>query len=153
MPIDSEKITDHRLISKFEEVFKCRYNTAGNDKLFGSKIPDGWFEYDNNLFIIENKKLTKKQDKAYDQVVKYYNIAKETEEFKKYKECYLIIGYGTEFFKYEIYSTIDDNIELIDKTLEDFKNPLIDNIYDPNNTHVFNDYLFKYKMPSTNISN
>ena len=57
MPIDSEKITDHRLISKFEEVFKCRYNTAGNDKLFGSKIPDGWFEYDNNLFIIENKKL------------------------------------------------------------------------------------------------
>ena len=146
MPIDSEKITDHRLISKFEEVFKCRYNTAGNDKLFGSKIPDGWFEYDNNLFIIENKKLTKKQDKAYDQVVKYYNIAKETEEFKKYKECYLIIGYGTEFFKYEIYSTIDDNIELIDKTLEDFKNPLIDNIYDPNNTHVFNDYLFKYKI-------
>ena len=146
MPIDSEKITDHRLISKFEEVFKCRYNTAGNDRLFGSKIPDGWFEYDNNLFIIENKKLTKKQDKAYDQVVKYYNIAKETEEFKKYKECYLIIGYGTEFFKYEIYSTVDDKIELMDKTLEDFKNPLIDNIYDPNNTHVFNDYLFKYKI-------
>ena len=141
MPEDSEKVTDHILLSKFEEVFKCRYNTSGNKKLFGSKLPDGWFEYDNNLFIIENKRFIKKQKSAYDQVVDYYNIAKETEEFKKYKECYLIVCCETDYFKYDIYSTINGKIEITDKKIEDLKKPGVDVIFDFDIAYNFDNYL------------
>ena len=40
MSLDSEKITDHNMLSKFEKVFNDSYNTLGNNKLFGFKIPD-----------------------------------------------------------------------------------------------------------------
>lgn len=79
----SEKNTDHLMLSKFEEIFNCPYYTSGNDKLFETKKPDGWFEYDNNLFIIENKPSVKQKTEAYDQLLGYYDIAKKTEEFKK----------------------------------------------------------------------
>ena len=141
MPEDSEKVTDHILLSKFEEVFKCRYNTAKNTKLFGSKIPDGWFEYDNNLFIIENKRFIKKQKSAYDQIIDYYNIAKETEEFKKYKECYLIVCCETDYFKYDIYSTVNGKIEITDKKIEDLKKPNVDVIFDFDIAYNFDNYL------------
>ena len=99
----SEKITDYNMLSEFNKVFGCCYNTSGNNKLFKSKIPDGWFEINNNLIIIENKKENLKQ------LVIYYLIAKDTEEFKKFKNCYLILGYGiNKSFSYSIYSTDND---------------------------------------------
>ena len=55
------------------------------------------------------------------QAIKYYNIAKKTEEFKKYKDCFLIVGYGTKPLKCEIYSTTDGKIILTKKKLEDLK--------------------------------
>ena len=53
------------------------------------------------------------------QAIKYYNIAKKTEEFKKYNNCFLIVGYGTKPLKCEIYSTTDRKIILTKKKLEE----------------------------------
>ena len=100
----SEKNTDHLMLNKFKEVFNCEYCTGKNKKLFGDLIPDGWFEYNDILFIIEDKKILKLKNSGYDQIIDYYNIAKETEEFKKYKECYLILGCDTRILQYFIYS-------------------------------------------------
>ena len=109
MSLDSEKITDHIMLSKFEKVFNVSYNTIENPKLFKSKIPDGWFEHNNNLFIFENKKLLKDKRKGLEQLLNYYLMASKTEEFKKYKQCFLILGCGTtKDFKYWIYS-MDNN--------------------------------------------
>ena len=80
----SEKITDYNMLSAFKKVFNTLYNTSGNLKLFGSKIPDGWFEYTDNLFIIENKKDLKNKREGLKQLLNYYLIASKTEEFKKY---------------------------------------------------------------------
>ena len=140
--MDSEKITDHKMLSKFEEVFNSAYNTSGNSKLFGSKIPDGWFEYNDSLFIIENKPSTKKKLDGFKQVKKYYEIAKETEEFKKYKNCYLIVGCGTRILNYYIYSTAENEIKQMNKKLEDFKVVNINcNIFDQKRAHKFNECL------------
>ena len=140
--MDSEKITDHKMLSKFEEVFNSAYNTSGNSKLFGSKIPDGWFEYNDSLFIIENKPSVKKKSEGFKQVKKYYDIAKETEEFKKYKDCYLIVGCGTKILKYYIYSTAENEIKQMNKKLEDFKVVNINcNIFDQKQAHKFNECL------------
>ena len=95
MSLDSEKITDHIMLSKFEKVFNVSYNTIENPKLFKSKIPDGLFEHNNNLFIFENKKLLKDKRKGLEQLLNYYLMASKTEEFKKYKQCFLILGCGT----------------------------------------------------------
>ena len=142
MSMDSEKITDHKMLSKFEEVFNSTYNTSGNSKLFGSKIPDGWFEYNDSLFIIENKPSVKKKSEGFKQVKKYYDIAKETEEFKKYKDCYLIVGCGTKILKYYIYSTAENEIKQMNKKLEDFKVVNINcNIFDQKQAHKFNECL------------
>ena len=48
---NAEKITDCQMLNKFKEVFGDFYNTLGNPKLFGSKIPDGWFEFEDKLRI------------------------------------------------------------------------------------------------------
>ena len=45
----SEKITDYNMLSAFKKVFNTLYNTSGNPKLFKSKIPDGWFEFEDKL--------------------------------------------------------------------------------------------------------
>lgn len=142
----SEKNTDHLMLSKFEEVFGCSYYTSGNDKLFDKKIPDGWFEYDGSLFIIENKSSLKQKSEAYKQIIKYYKIAKETEEFKKYKDCYLIIGCGTRVLKYFIYSTSNDEVKITKKTLEDLKTSEVEKVFDSNIVHGFNQYLQDNKI-------
>ena len=76
-------MTDYNMLSEFNKVFNCFYNTSENNKLFNSKIPDGWFEINNNLIIFENKKDTKDKTNGLKQLINYYLTTKETEEFKK----------------------------------------------------------------------
>ena len=168
MSIDSEKITDCQLLNKFNEVFGCFYNTVGNNKLFGSKIPDGWFEYNDNLFIIENKKDLKDKRDGLKQLLNYYLIASKTEEFKKYKQCFLILG-GFTFinrsahnkcktspkfdksklgcgtsknFKYWIYSMDNNNIKETKYKLKDLKTKDYKPSFDLKEIHEFNQYLY-----------
>ena len=143
MSRDSEKITDCQLLIKFNEVFGCFYNTVGNNKLFGSKIPDGWFEYNDVLFIIENKKDLKDKRDGLKQLLNYYLIASKTEEFKKYKQCFLILGCGTsKDFKYWIYSMDNNNIKETKYKLKDLKTKDYKPSFDLKEIHEFNQYLY-----------
>ena len=45
--MNSEKNTDHLMLSLFNDVFNVEYNTKSISKLFGRLIPDGWLEYTN----------------------------------------------------------------------------------------------------------
>ena len=131
----STTMSNNNMMIEFKKIFKCEYFTTENKKLFNDIIPFGWFECDGNLFIINYEYYTEYKSRSLRQATKCYNIAKETEEFKKYTNCYLVVGYGTKPLKYEIYSTINDNITLTKKTLEDFKT-IKNNI-----AHTFNQYL------------
>ena len=143
MSLDSEKITDHIMLSKFEKVFNVSYNTVGNLKLFGSKIPDGWFEIDDKLIIIENKKDLKDKRDGLKQLLNYYLIASKTEEFKKYKQCFLILGCGTsKDFKYWIYSMDNNNIKETKYRLKDLKTKEYKPHFDLKEIHRFNQYLY-----------
>ena len=143
MSRDSEKITDHIMLSKFEKVFNVSYNTLGNTKLFKSKVPDGWFEYTDNLFIIENKKDLKDKRDGLKQLLNYYIIASKTEEFKKYKQCFLILWCGTsKDFKYWIYSMDNNNIKETKYKLKDLKTKDYKPSFDLKEIHEFNQYLY-----------
>ena len=143
MSSDSEKITDHNMLSAFEKIFNVSYNTSGNIKLFKSKIPDGWFEFDNKLLIIENKKDLKDKRKGLEQLLNYYLIASKTEEFKKYKQCFLILGCGTsKDFKYWIYSMDNNNIKETKYKLKDLKTKDYKPSFDLKEIHEFNQYLY-----------
>ena len=143
MSRDSEKITDCQLLIKFNEVFGCFYNTVGNSKLFKSKVPDGWFEYNDILFIIENKKDLKDKRDGLKQLLNYYLIASKTEEFKKYKQCFLILGCGTtKNFKYWIYSMDNNNIKETKYKLKDLKTKDYKPSFDLKEIHEFNQYLY-----------
>ena len=143
MSKDSEKITDCQLLVKFNEVFGCFYNTVGNSKLFNTKIPDGWFEYNDILFIIENKKDLKDKRDGLKQLLNYYLIASKTEEFKKYKQCFLILGCGTtKNFKYWIYSMDNNNIKETKYKLKDLKTKDYKPSFDLKEIHEFNQYLY-----------
>ena len=143
MSTDSEKITDCQLLVKFNEVFDCFYNTNGNNKLFGSKIPDGWFKFDNKLLIIENKKNLKDKRKGLEQLLNYYLTASKTKEFKKYKQCFLILGCGTtKDFKYWIYSMDNNNIKETKYKLKDLKTKDYKPSFDLKEIHEFNQYLY-----------
>ena len=143
MSSDSEKITDHNMLSAFEKIFNVSYNTSGNIKLFKSKIPDGWFEFDNKLLIIENKKDLKDKRKGLEQLLNYYLIASKTEEFKKYKQCFLILGCGTsKDFKYWIYSMDNNNIKETKYRLKDLKTKDYKPSFDLKEIHEFNQYLY-----------
>ena len=143
MSLDSEKITDHIMLSKFEKVFNVSYNTVGNLKLFGSKIPDGWFESEDKLIIIENKKDLKDKRDGLKQLLNYYLIASKTEEFKKYKQCFLILGCGTsKDFKYWIYSMDNNNIKETKYKLKDLKTKDYKPHFDLKEIHRFNQYLY-----------
>ena len=143
MSKDSEKITDCQLLNKFNEVFGCFYNTVGNSKLFKSKVPNGWFEYNDNLFIIENKKDLKDKRDGLKQLLNYYLIASKTEEFKKYKQCFLILGCGTsKDFKYWIYSMDNNNIKETKYKLKDLKTKDYKPSFDLKEIHEFNQYLY-----------
>ena len=143
MSTDSEKITDCHLLNKFNEVFGCFYNTMRNNKLFGSKVPDGWFEYIDILFIIENKKDLKDKRDGLKQLLNYYLIASKTEEFKKYKQCFLILGCGTtKDFKYWIYSMDNNNIKETKYKLKDLKTKDYKPSFDLKEIHEFNQYLY-----------
>ena len=143
MSKDSEKITDCQLLVKFNEVFGCFYNTVGNNKLFGSKIPDGWFEYNDVLFIIENKKELKNKREGLKQLLNYYLTTSKTEEFKKYKQCFLILGCGTsKDFKYWIYSMDNNNIKETKYKLKDLKTKDYKPLFDLKEIHEFNQYLY-----------
>ena len=143
MSSDSEKITDHNMLSAFEKIFNVSYNTSGNIKLFKSKIPDGWFEFDNKLLIIENKKDLKDKRDGLKQLLNYYLIASKTEEFKKYKQCFLILGCGTsKDFKYWIYSMDNNNIKETKYKLKDLKTKDYKPSFDLKEIHEFNQYLY-----------
>ena len=143
MSKDSEKITDCQLLNKFNEVFGCFYNTIGNSKLFNTKIPDGWFESDDKLIIIENKKDLKDKRDGLKQLLNYYIIASKTEEFKKYKQCFLILGCGTsKDFKYWIYSMDNNNIKETKYKLKDLKTKDYKPSFDLKEIHEFNQYLY-----------
>ena len=143
MSKDSEKITDCQLLVKFNEVFGCFYNTVGNSKLFNTKIPDGWFEYNDILFIIENKKDLKDKRDGLKQLLNYYLIASKTEEFKKYKQYFLILGCGTsKDFKYWIYSMDNNNIKETKYKLKDLKTKDYKPSFDLKEIHEFNQYLY-----------
>ena len=164
MSKDSEKITDCQLLNKFNEVFGCFYNTVGNSNLFNTKIPDwqikicqsvdfknqkflkspdGWFEFDNKLLIIENKKDLKDKRDGLKQLLNYYLTASKTEEFKKYKQCFLILGCGTsKDFKYWIYSMDNNNIKETKYKLKDLKTKDYKPLFDLKEIHEFNQYLY-----------
>ena len=143
MSLDSEKITDHNMLSAFEKIFNVSYNTSGNIKLFKSKIPDGWFEFEDKLIIIENKKDLKDKRDGLKQLLNYYLIASTTEEFKKYKQCFLILGCGTsKDFKYWIYSMDNNNIKETKYRLKDLKTKDYKPLFDLKEIHEFNQYLY-----------
>ena len=143
MSKDSEKITDCQLLNKFNEVFGCFYNTVGNSKLFNTKIPDGWFEIEDKLLIIENKKDLKDKRDGLKQLLNYYLIASKTEEFKKYKQYFLILGCGTsKDFKYWIYSMDNNNIKETKYKLKDLKTKEYKPSFDLKEIHEFNQYLY-----------
>ena len=143
--------SNNKMMTEFKKIFNCEYFTIENKRLFKDTIPFGWFEYENNLFIINYEYYAKDKSRSLKQVIKYYNIAKETEEFKKYINCYLIAGCGTKPLKCEIYSTTEDKITLTDKTLEDFKIIKHDDkkIFDPKIVHSFNQYLHDNNIKMT----
>ena len=114
-------MSNNKMMVEFKKIFNCEYFTSEYEKLFGSISPLGWFEHNNNLFIINYEYYAKNKSISLKQVTKYYNIAKKTEEFKKYNNCFLIVGYGTKPLKCEIYSTTDGNIILTKKKLKDLK--------------------------------
>ena len=103
--------SNNKMITEFKKIFNCGYFTTENKKLFNDNISIGWFEYNNSLFIINYEYYAKNKTLSLKQAIKYYNIAKETEEFKKYNSCYLIVGYGTKPLKCEIYSTKNKDIK------------------------------------------
>ena len=139
----SEKITDYNMLSAFKKVFNTLYNTSGNPKLFKSKIPDGWFEFEDKLIIIENKKDLKDKRDGLKQLLNYYLIASKTEEFKKYKQYFLILGCGTsKDFKYWIYSMDNNNIKETKYKLKDLKTKDYKPSFDLKEIHEFNQYLY-----------
>ena len=140
----SEKITDHLLLSEWESVFNCPYNTETNKKLFGRLIPDGWFEYSNNkrnyLFIIENKK---KRIKGISQLKKYFDVA--CNYSNNYTNIFLISGIGDNKsnFKYQIYVAKNNKITNYDYSLSYIKKQMDYSCdFDESSIHDFNQYMW-----------
>ena len=155
-------MSNNKMMTEFKKIFNCEYFTTENKRLFKDTVPFGWFECDNKLLIINYEYYAKDESLSLKQAIKYYNVAKETEEFKKYKDCYLVVGCGTKSFKCKIFSTINgdikeigktldylkiifgDNITSTDETLEDLK--IVEckdkKIFDPKIAHKFNQYLY-----------
>ena len=162
-------MSNNKMMTEFKKMFNCEYFTTENKRLFKDTIPFGWFECDNNLFIFNYEYYAKDESLSLKQAIKHYNIAKETEEFKKYKNCYLVVGCGTKSFKCKVYSTTNGDIKEIGKTLDYLKIIFGDNItstnetledlktveckdkkiFDPKIAHKFNQYLHDegIKMP------
>ena len=141
----SEKITDHLLLSEWESVFNCPYNTETNKKLFGRLIPDGWFEYSNNkrkyLFIIENKKKDKL--KGISQLKKYFDVA--CNYSNNYTNIFLISGVGDNKsnFKYQIYVAKNNKITNYDYSLSYIKKQMDYSCdFDESSIHDFNQYMW-----------
>ena len=141
----SEKITDHLLLSEWESVFNCPYNTESNKKLFGRLIPDGWFEYSNNkrkyLFIIENKKKDKLR--GISQLKKYFDVA--CNYSNNYTNIFLILGIGDNKsnFKYQIYVAKNNKITNYDYSLSYIKKQMDYSCdFDESSIHDFNQYMW-----------
>ena len=135
-------MSNNKMMVEFKKIFDNEYFTSDYERLFGTNTSIGWFKYNNNLFIINYEYYAKNKSISLKQVTKYYNIAKKTEEFKKYSNCYLIVGYGIKPLKCEIYSTIDGNINLTTKKLEDLKNDETESkIFNQDLAHNFNQYF------------
>jgi len=118
-----EKNTDRLFLNYWEKIFGRIYNTNNNKKLFNNLVPDGYNIINNNLFIIENKKEYKDKINAKKQLIKYYNIVIEKDEYN-FNEIYLIFGYGDNEnnFNYEIFIINNEgNLIKINKTLENIK--------------------------------
>jgi hypothetical protein len=137
----SEKITDFKLLNEFKEVYGCYYDTNGNNKFFGSKKPDGHFIFNNDIIIIENKKLTRDLKNALKQALKYYNLVKINNNFDNY---WLIIGTGTILdFDYVIYKVENDKPIKTNKRIKDLKNNFeINVVFDKKDVHNFNQYMY-----------
>jgi len=137
---NSEKITDCKMLNIWNNIFNCYYNTSSNKDLFDSKIPDGWFIYNDNLFIIENKKNIKDKINGLKQLKNYYiNCHKDN-----FNKIYLILGLGTnKDFNYNIYYIRDNKIFITKKTLEEIKDELnYKKDFDLKEVHELNQYLY-----------
>ena len=128
--MNSEKNTDHLMLSLFNDVFNVEYNTKSIPELFGRLIPDGWLEYTNfnnqkYLFIIENKQNVSLFSDGIKQLTKYYYSINFNKR-KEYAEIYLIIGVGNNRinFKYYIFTFKNNKLNKLDKTLEDIKSEM-----------------------------
>lgn len=55
MTVVSEKQTDFYMQQEFLRVFNTEYSTGTIKKYFITKRPDGFYEDDTKIFIIENK--------------------------------------------------------------------------------------------------
>lgn len=143
--MNSEKNTNRLFLNLWEKLFNHIYKTNNNKELFNTYIPDGYDIINNNLFIIENKKDYKDKINAKKQLIKYYNIVIQKEEYD-FDEIYLIFGFGDNEnnFNYEIYIINEDGkVIKINKTLENIKDKMnIINNFDENEIHKFNQYMW-----------
>ena len=141
-----EKNTDRLFLNLWDKIFNHIYKTNNNKDLFNAFIPDGYDIIDNNLFIIENKKEYKDKIIAKKQLIKYYNIVIQKEDYN-FNEIYLIFGFGDNEtnFNYEIFIINEDGkIIKINKTLENIKEEMniINNYFDEKEIHKFNQYMW-----------
>ena len=69
-------LSNNKMMNEFKKMFNCEYFTTENKRLFKDTVPFGWFEHNNNLFIINYEYYAKNKTLSLKQAIKYYNIAK-----------------------------------------------------------------------------
>ena len=154
--MNSEKNTDHLMLSLFNDVFNVEYNTKSIPELFGRLIPDGWLEYTNfnnqkYLFIIENKQNVSLFSDGIKQLIKYYYSINFNKR-KEYAEIYLILGVGNNRinFKYYIFTFKNNKLNKLNKTLEDIKSEMnYRTDFNDKDIHDFNQYMWDHGINLT----
>ncbi|MDR2266903.1 MAG: hypothetical protein LBE09_04890 [Christensenellaceae bacterium] len=101
----TERLTDISFQNLFKKLANVYYNVELRPDLFGSLIPDGWFENDSNeLFIIENKSYLDSFNNARVQLLTYKKAVKQLNN--KYDRIYLLFGYNNgPLFEYKIFNS------------------------------------------------
>jgi hypothetical protein len=125
---NSEKFVDFKLQMEFYKIFGFIYNTKSLNVLFSKLRPDGWFVFNKNLLIIENKQKNNNKEKGLNQAINYFKIVQENiKKFDFYFNNYfIIIGSGNteNDFGYTIYLINDNKIEKTDMNFKDLKENL-----------------------------
>ena len=125
------------MLNEWKKHFGSYYHTENNKELFKTLIPDGWDIINETLFIIENKFDIKNKIKAKEQIKKYLELAND-----KYKNIYLILGFGNKILKYYIY---DKNLKLLNITMEELKSKnCYKNGFDLSKIHKINQYIYDH---------